>query len=140
MGFVLIGGSLAGYALILGIAISIIDALPILGTGTVLIPWGLGAIFTGNVRLGLYLLILYGICFLVRQLLEPKIISGQIGLHPLVTLMTMYAGLRTIGLLGMIIGPVIALIIKNIAQAGVFKAIWNIVWYGKEAQSLPPNG
>ena len=99
VGFVFIGGDIAGYALLLGIAIAVIDALPILGTGTVLIPWGVGAILTGETRLGLYLLALYGICFLVRQLLESRIVGKQIGLHPLATLMAMYAGLKTIGFL-----------------------------------------
>ncbi|MBQ7718150.1 MAG: sporulation integral membrane protein YtvI [Clostridia bacterium] len=131
IGFMLIGGDLASYALLLGIAIAIIDALPILGTGTVLIPWGLGSIIAGSTSLGLYLLVLYGICFFVRQLLEPHIISGQIGLHPLATLMAMYAGLKTIGFFGLIIGPILLLIIKNLASSGIFKAIWMRVWYGQ---------
>ena len=131
VGFVFIGGDIAGYALLLGIAIAVIDALPILGTGTVLIPWGVGAILTGETRLGLYLLALYGICFLVRQLLESRIVGKQIGLHPLATLMAMYAGLKTIGFFGLIIGPIIVLIIKKLAEGGVFRVIRNLVWYGK---------
>ena len=113
IGFSLIGGSVRNYTLIFALTISIIDALPILGTGTVLIPWGIGAIIAGSTKLGVYLLILYLICLLVRQLLEPRILSLQIGMHPLVTLMTMYAGLKILGFLGMILGPVIALIITK---------------------------
>ena len=134
VGFILIGGDIAGYALLLGIAIAIIDALPILGTGTVLIPWGIGAMVTGDVKLGLYLLALYGICLLVRQLLEPKILSGQIGLHPLATLISMYVGLRTIGFLGLILGPILVLILKNLADSGVFRSVWELVWYGRKPE------
>lgn len=123
--FLVIGGTYAKYALLLGITISVIDMFPVLGTGTVLIPWGLYSLITGDVRVGVSLLILYGICLLVRQLLEPKIVGKQIGLHPLVTLMTMYAGLRLIGFAGLILGPVLALIIKNLADSGLFRAMGN---------------
>ncbi len=123
VGFLVIGGTFAKYALLLGLTISIIDMFPVLGTGTVLIPWGIYSLITGDVRVGVSLLILYGICLLVRQLLEPRIVGKQIGLHPLATLMTMYAGLRLIGVFGMILGPVLTLIIKNLADSGVFKSV-----------------
>ncbi|MBO4897493.1 MAG: sporulation integral membrane protein YtvI [Clostridia bacterium] len=125
IGFLIRGGNIANYALLLALVISIIDALPILGTGTVLIPWGVGAIISGDTNLGLYLLALYLICLFVRQMLEPRVLSVQIGLHPLVTLMTMYAGLKITGFLGMILGPVIAVIIKNLYDGGFFKTIYS---------------
>lgn len=127
VGFLIIGGAYAKYALLLGLTISIIDMIPILGTGTVLIPWGLYSLITGDIRVGVSMLILYGICLLVRQLSEPKIVGKQIGLHPLITLMTMYAGLKLIGFFGMILGPILALLIKNFAESGVFKAIWDYI-------------
>lgn len=132
IGFLIIGGSFAKYALLLGITISLIDMFPVLGTGTVLIPWGIYSLLTGNVRIGISLLILYGICLLVRQLLEPKIVGKQIGLHPLATLMTMYAGLRLIGFAGMILGPILALVIKNLAESGLFKAVKNYLMCEEE--------
>ena len=131
IGFSVWGGNIAKYALILALTISIIDALPILGTGTVLIPWAIGAIITGSTKFGLFLLALYLICLLVRQLLEPRILSVQIGLHPLITLMTMYAGLKIFGFIGMIMGPILAIIFKNLYEGGLFKAIYNWLLTGK---------
>ncbi len=101
------------YSFILAILIAIVDAIPIFGTGTVLLPWALISLLSGSYRMALGLLITYAVCLTVRQLLEPKIISSQIGLHPLFTLFSMYVGFRLIGLLGMILGPVVAIIIKN---------------------------
>lgn len=112
------------YAILLGLLISIIDVFPILGTGTVLIPWALFSFISGNYPLGFSLIILYGIVMLVRQLLEPKIVSGQIGLYPLVTLMSMYIGLQVFGIAGMIMGPIMVLIVRNLQKAGLFK-LWN---------------
>jgi len=132
VGFLVIGGSFAKYALLLGLTISIIDMIPVLGTGTVLIPWGIYSLVTGDIRVGVSMLILYGICLLVRQLLEPKIVGKQIGLHPLITLMTMYAGLNLIGFIGMILGPILALVIKNLADSGIFRAIGDYLNYDED--------
>lgn len=108
------------YALVLALIISIIDAFPILGTGGVLIPWGIYNLITGNYRVGLSLLILYIIVLIIRQLLEPKVLGQQIGVHPLLTLMSMYAGLRLLGFFGLILGPITMLIAKNILT-GILK-------------------
>ncbi len=123
IGFLIIGGSLANYALLLAFVISIIDAIPILGTGTVLIPWGVYALIVGDVRLGIMLIVLYLICLAVRQLTEPRLVAHQIGIHPLMILMVMYTGLRMIGFFGMIIGPVLALVVKKMYTGGVFSSI-----------------
>ena len=130
IGFTVRGGNIANYALILALSISIIDALPILGTGTVLIPWGVSTIVSGDTNLGLYLLALYLICLFVRQLLEPRILSVQIGMHPLLTLMTMYAGLKIMGFFGMILGPIIAIIFKNLYDGGFFHTIYKWIMNG----------
>lgn len=132
VGLLVIGGSYGKYALLIAFVISVIDMIPVLGTGTVLIPWGIYSLVTGSTRVGITLLILYLICLLVRQLLEPKIVGKQIGLHPLITLMTMYAGLNLIGFVGMILGPIIALIIKNLAEGGFFKTIKNYLLCNEE--------
>lgn len=123
LGFLIIGGSVADYALLLAFIISIIDAIPILGTGTVLIPWGVYALLVGDVRLGVMLLVLYLICLAVRQIVEPRLMAQQIGLHPLLMLMVMYTGLRLFGLFGMILGPILALFIKQMYTSGVFRKI-----------------
>lgn len=112
------------YAFLLALLICIIDAIPILGTGTVLIPWSIVALVMRDFRLGLGLLILYGVCLVVRQISEPKIIGDQIGLYPLVTLGAMYVGLRLFGLLGLIVGPVLAIIVQHLYDAGLFDSIF----------------
>ncbi len=123
IGFLIIGGSVADYALILALVISIIDAIPILGTGTVLIPWGVFSLISGDIRIGIMLIVLYLICLCVRQLVEPHLMAHQIGIHPLLILMVMYTGLRFFGLFGMILGPILALVVKQMYTGGVFAAV-----------------
>lgn len=124
------------YTLLLAFVIAFIDALPILGTGSVLIPWAAYEFLIGNIRTGLSLIILYLIVLVVRQMTEPKVLSQQIGLHPLVTLTAMYSGLRLFGVAGMILGPITVLILKNIltgvVKSGAVKDLLN--------QIRPPEG
>ncbi len=104
------------YALLFALIIAFVDAIPVFGTGTVLIPWALYNIITGRFSFAAGLIIIYVVCLVVRQFLEPKILSSQIGVHPLLTLLAMYVGFRTIGIIGMILGPLIALITKNLFE------------------------
>lgn len=102
------------YPLVLAFFISIIDALPIVGTGSILIPWSIYEFLIGNFRLGVSIIILYIIVLIIRQLIEPKILGHQIGVYPLLTLMSMYAGLKLLGFAGLILGPITFLLLKNI--------------------------
>jgi sporulation integral membrane protein YtvI len=106
--------------LAIALAIGLIDALPILGAGSVLIPWLIYEFLTGNAKLGSSLLIIYIIVLIVRQMIEPKILSYHIGIHPLLTLIAMYTGLKLFGILGLILGPITILLLKNILS-GIFK-------------------
>jgi len=108
------------YYVLFALIISIIDALPILGTGGVLIPWAIYEFITGDFRTGIAILFLYAIVLIVRQLIEPKVLGQQIGVHPLLTLLAMYTGLQIFGVFGLIIGPVSVLLLKNILK-GIFK-------------------
>lgn len=108
----------AEYAFFMSLIIAVVDILPILGTGTVLIPWALISFAMGDARLGTGLLILYGVVLILRQLTEPKIVGNSIGLHPLATLASVYIGLKIMGLSGIFIGPVIAIFIKGLMGAG----------------------
>ncbi len=132
IGFLILGGEVASHALVLALTISIIDAVPILGTGTVLIPWGIFALLTGDIRMGVMLIALYLICLAVRQMIEPRLVARQIGIHPLLVLMSMYIGLRFIGIFGMLLGPVLALVIKHLYAEGVFAAVGRYI-EGKDA-------
>ena len=93
------------YAFILALLLATVDLLPLLGTGIVLIPWALLCLLLGQVKLGIGLLVLYAVTTLVRQVLEPKLIGDGLGLHPLLSLFSMYAGLRLLGVWGMILAP-----------------------------------
>lgn len=112
----LIGLSIIGveYALLLAVLIAVIDALPVLGAGGVLIPWSLYSFVTGDIRMGVSILILYVVVLVIRQTVEPKVVGHQIGVYPLLTLLAMYTGLKLIGFAGLIIGPITFLLIRNI--------------------------
>ncbi len=127
IGFTLMGGGIADYAIILAIAIALIDVLPVFGTGAVLIPWSVYMLITGNYKLAVCLILLYVVCLVVRQLVEPRIVSRQIGIHPLITLFAMYVGAKLIGVFGLILGPILAVIIKKTADAGVFADLWRYI-------------
>ena len=108
------------YALLLAVIIAFMDAIPVLGTGTFLIPLSIGNFIMGNWYLGVGFLVIYGVCLIVRQLLEPRIIAHEIGLHPLITLVFIYLGLKLFGLVGMILGPSAALTIRYFYLDGLF--------------------
>ncbi len=94
------------YALLLALIVAVIDLLPVLGTGTVLLPWGITLIAIGDSFKGFGILILYLIITVIRNFLEPKIIGRQIGINPLFTLLAMFIGLKIFGFWGIIILPV----------------------------------
>jgi sporulation integral membrane protein YtvI len=99
------------YAFILAIVIAIVDILPVLGTGAVLVPWAILAFIGGNAPLGIGLIVLYGVTLIARQIIEPRIIGSTLGLHPLMTLASVYIGLKLLGLAGIFIGPILALLL-----------------------------
>ena len=101
------------YSLLLGIGIGFLDALPIFGTGTVLIPWGIFMLIQKKWKSGLVLLGLYVVCYFIRQILEAKIMGGKVGLSALETLISMYVGLKLFGIAGFLLGPMGLLIIED---------------------------
>lgn len=109
-GFLILG---VDFALLLAFAISLWDAVPFLGTGIILNPWAVINLIEGNYFRAAGFFALYLIILLTRQLLEPKILSGQLGMHPLFTLAAIYVGLKSMGIIGMIIGPIILIIVIN---------------------------
>jgi sporulation integral membrane protein YtvI len=97
-------------------AISLVDALPIFGTAIILVPWGIFSMLSDKIFLGTGLLLLYLVLTIFRQSVEPKIFSTQIGLYPLTTLFSIYAGLKVIGVLGIFIGPILIIISKTLLK------------------------
>lgn len=131
------------YPLIFSIIICIIDALPILGAGAVLLPWSLISFATGDIRLGLALLGIYFLVLSVRQMLEPKLISQNLGVHPLVTLISMYSGFKFFGVIGFLIGPVVMIILKNVfsreLEIGFFREIFTEIHEDDEKNKSDSN-
>lgn len=102
------------YAPLWAVLICLVDALPVLGTGTVLIPWSLVCFLQGDTMQALGLLITYAVAFLVRSVLEPRLVGHQLGLDPLVTLMALYAGFRLMGLPGMLLAPLLTVTVTRL--------------------------
>lgn len=108
------------YALFLALLIAFLDLLPILGTGTVLIPWAVIVFFGGHFRQGIILLIIYVICLLTRQILQPKIIGDSIGMGTLSTLFLIYTGFKIQGVRGMILALLLGTIVITLYRLGLF--------------------
>lgn len=117
------------YPLLMALFIGFVDALPILGSGTVMIPWAIICAINGDINLGIAIIILLIIMSIARQVLEPKLVSKNIGVHPIFTLIAMYTGFKVIGIMGLLIGPIVLIIFKNIFASlidqGVFKTIFD---------------
>ena len=105
IGFLILG---IYYAPIVALFIALADILPIIGVGTVLVPWSIYELATGNTVLGVGLIILFVISSLIRQFSEPKIVGKNLDLHPIITLVMLYAGYALFGIWGMLILPIIA--------------------------------
>jgi len=106
------------YALFLAVVTALIDALPVLGAGVILVPWGVGSLVLGNVPRGVAVLVLYAILLIGRSILEPKLMAAQVGLPPLTALAAMYTGFVLFGIGGMLLFPVVLLFFKQLQDGG----------------------
>lgn len=116
LGFLIIGFK---NPFILAALIAVFDILPVVGCGGVLIPWGIICLIIGNARAGFGLLILYAVITVVRNIVEPKIISDQVGLHPLVTIMSMVVGSSLMGGVGLFGLPITLAVLNKMNKDGV---------------------
>lgn len=115
--------------------IAVFDILPIVGSGMVLFPWAVITLIIGNVSRGIGLLILWAVVIIVRNIIEPKIVGNQVGMHPLLTLFAMIAGNFIYGGIGILLLPVSIALIQNLNNAGVIH-IYNHL----EKQDIPDDG
>lgn len=94
-----------------------------------MIPWAILSAIDGDINLGIAIIILLILMSITKQILEPKLVSKKIGIHPIFTLIAMYTGFKVIGIMGLLIGPIILIIVKNIfanlIDKGVFKTIFD---------------
>ncbi len=112
------------FAITIAIIIGFIDLLPYLGTGLIFVPWILYTFLSSDYKLTIGLAILYGVVIVQRQLAEPKVLSSNIGLQPLPTLISLFVGFKFFGLLGLIAGPVTLVILSTLYRARVFHELW----------------
>lgn len=122
IGLMIIG---VNYAWLIGFGIAFLDMLPVFGTGTVLIPWAVVKIFSGNYATAIGMLILYAVSLVVHQLIQPKLVGESVGLDPFTTLFFMFIGYKIKGVIGMIIAIPIGMILTTFYEAGAFD---HLIW------------
>lgn len=115
----LIGVNDGSHIIIISFLIALIDIVPVLGTGTVIIPWSIYSLVTGNIGMGVGLLIMYAVITVVRQIIEPKLVAGQVGISPVVTIISMYVGIKLFGAIGIFILPFFVIIVKLLNDEGI---------------------
>ncbi|GAX90201.1 sporulation integral membrane protein YtvI [Effusibacillus lacus] len=123
------------YAFSLSLLAAFLDILPLLGTGTLFVPWAAFSLITGDIRLGIGLLIVYGLIVVVRQVMEPRILANTIGLDPLATIVVMYAGYQAAGFIGLLLAPFILIAFQSLLKVRAFDLI-----LGSNDKNGPPAG
>lgn len=110
-------------ALLIALAIAVFDIFPIVGAGMILVPWGIVMLLSGATGKGVGLIVLYLVEIVVRQIIEPRIVGRQVGLHPLITLIAMYVGSKLFGGIGLFGLPITCAIVASLDAAGVIHII-----------------
>lgn len=111
------------YGLLLALGLAVMDFIPIIGAGTVMVPWAFIALFTGDLPTAVELMVIWGVIALFRRVMEPKFVGDQTGLSPILSLASIYVGMKLAGVLGMVFGPVILLVLLNLAGMGMFRGV-----------------
>jgi len=120
-----IGLSIVGikHAVLTAFCISVFDILPVLGTGGIMIPWVVLTLIQGNIIRAVGLLIVYVAITVIRNIIEPKIVGGQLGIHPVVTLASMFAGVQLLGIVGLFGFPIGLSLLRYLNDHGVIKVL-----------------
>ena len=109
-----------GHSFIYSVLVGIVDIFPILGTGTVIIPWAIFKLITGDIKTAVILLIIYAICLVLKQVLQPKMMGDSMGISALTTIFLIYVGLKFGGLRGMLLALILGMFVINLYRLGVF--------------------
>ena len=109
------------YGLLLSLGLAVMDFIPIIGAGTVMVPWAFVALFTGDFTAAVELMAIWGVIALFRRVMEPKFVGDQTGLSPILSLVSIYVGMKLAGVLGLVFGPVVLLVVLNLAGMGMFR-------------------
>ena len=111
------------YVAIMAILIGFVDLLPLFGAGFIMVPWTVVLLIQGNAVAGIAVFALWLAWSVIKQFLEPKFVSKQMGMHPIFTLIAMYTGFKLFGVIGLLLGPIIFLIIREVFSNNVNKGI-----------------
>lgn len=122
VGFMVIGNP---YGLLLAFGLAVLDFIPIVGAGTVMLPWAVIDVILGKFSEALGLMVIWGIIVLFRRVAEPKILGDQTGLSPILSLVGIYLGMQAGGVAGMILGPLLLLVFINLTKLGIFQPVLN---------------
>ena len=125
----LIGVFESNYIVLIGAATAIIDIVPLLGTGTVIFPWALYCLIMKDYGMAIGLVIIYVVISVIRQVIEPKLVAGQLGLSPIVTITAMYLGLKLFGFIGMFALPLTIIVLKLLNDEGIVN-----LWRSKDKE------
>lgn len=115
----LIGVLDGSHIFIISFIIACIDIIPVLGTGTVVLPWSVYSFVTGNIGMGIGLIVIYAVITVIRQFIEPKLVAGQVGISPVVTIIAMFIGIKIFGPAGIFILPLLVIIINLLNEEGI---------------------
>ena len=115
----LIGVHDGSHIFIISFIIACIDIIPVLGTGTVVLPWSVYSFVTGNIGMGIGLIVIYAVITVIRQFIEPKLVAGQVGISPVVTIIAMFIGIKIFGPVGIFILPLLVIIINLLNDEGI---------------------
>lgn len=135
----LIGLYNGGNIIVISVIVALLDILPVLGTGTFMIPWAIYSLITNKIGLAIGLFIVYAIIYVVRQVIEPKIVGGTVGLPPFITLMGMYVGSQLFGFIGIFLVPIMIIIVKLLNDEGVIH-LWKPAGEVEESPDTPKRG
>ena len=126
-----------GHSFIYSVLVGIVDIFPILGTGTVIIPWAIFKLITGDIKTAVILLIIYAICLVLKQVLQPKMMGDSMGISALTTIFLIYVGLKFGGLGGMLLALILGMIVINLYRLGEFDS--KIAFFKRRFEMLTIN-
>jgi sporulation integral membrane protein YtvI len=109
------------YAMAIALLIIIVDLLPILGTGSFIVPWAIYNAATGNLALGIGLFILFLVITIIRRVVEPKILGDAVGIGALPALVSLYIGFKLVGVIGFFLGPLVVIVYQAMRRVGLLE-------------------
>lgn len=124
--FILLGGFLLtgqSYALLLALGLAVLDFIPIVGSGTIMVPWAVIDLFTARYDRAIAIMLIWGVVVVFRRVAEPKFLGNQTGLSSILSLASIYVGMRVGGVAGMILGPILTLVVLNLLGLGLLDGV-----------------